>query len=580
MISNMTPAPVGRLSPAPVGRLSPAATPRRAVAREARQTWTLPVLLLVLLLATTDAEELVGFYSWNWGSGSTGPAGANVGVAFTGLVDLGKAVAQYTPGAAWCCPPLDTPSRLVCVGGGNSAGTFTPAAIDAIARNVSLAAAANYTGILFDVEQVKGPASATAPAFRRAFAAAKRAGLTVGVTTSHSAPYDTDTPQDAIDLVKAWVADPNVDILSPQLYSSGSESAPEFAETSSCVEQGCLWSLYDNFRGSFAPSIVEASQFATVQQFFAANTSVRVDGFVQWKQQRGGGDERRARLTSPSPDDDGDGNRLALASYLASHMVVQHSKPWALVGTDAPGARVNATVTGDGKTFSTVADAISGRWRLDLPARPPTTDSTVGVTVSISSSSSPSVVLEDVLFGELYVCSGQSNMQLAVIDTNNSAFEIARAGSHGPGLRILQVALEGSNYNVTAPQANLTVDIPWGRPSPANVAGMSAVCYYFGVERITRQPNMPVGMIASSWGGTAIEVWMDPAALASCGVGSSSGPSDDTTSDVLVEVSIDPGLGGAVDAGPPTIHSTLWNSMLAPLASALSVEGFLWYQVS
>jgi hypothetical protein len=49
---------------------------------------------------------VVGYYSWNWGSGSTGPPGSNIGIAFTGLVDLSKALSGYTPGAAWCCPDL------------------------------------------------------------------------------------------------------------------------------------------------------------------------------------------------------------------------------------------------------------------------------------------------------------------------------------------------------------------------------------------------------------------------------------------------------------------------------------------
>jgi hypothetical protein len=79
------------------------------------------------------------------------------------------------------------------------------------------------------MEGLHRPASAVVPAFRAAFAAAKANGIKVAVTTSHSAPYSTDTPQDAIDMVKAWVADANVDILSPQLYSSGQETSPEFA---------------------------------------------------------------------------------------------------------------------------------------------------------------------------------------------------------------------------------------------------------------------------------------------------------------------------------------------------------------
>ncbi len=100
------------------------------------------------------------------------------------------------------------------------------------------------------------------PLYQEAFKTAKNLGLTTVVTTSHSAPYDTDTPADAVALVKAWVADLNLDIISPQLYSSGMESAPEFELTSSCASSGCTWNLYQGSKARFVPSIVNASHYA------------------------------------------------------------------------------------------------------------------------------------------------------------------------------------------------------------------------------------------------------------------------------------------------------------------------------
>ena len=90
---------------------------------------------------------------------------------------------------------------------------------------------------MYDVEEVDGPASETVPAFAAAFADLKKAGLAVGVTVSHSAPYATDTPADAVALAKAFASDKNVDIISPQLYSSGTETAPQFDETASCAKE-------------------------------------------------------------------------------------------------------------------------------------------------------------------------------------------------------------------------------------------------------------------------------------------------------------------------------------------------------
>ena len=116
---------------------------------------------------------------------------------------------------------------------------------------------------MFDAEEIVGSASVMVPAFHGAFAACKAANLSVGVTVSHSAPYQTDTPADAVALIKAWAADASIDILSPQLYSSGSEAAPEFAETASCKDAGCTWALYTGSKAAFAPSIVDATQLDT-----------------------------------------------------------------------------------------------------------------------------------------------------------------------------------------------------------------------------------------------------------------------------------------------------------------------------
>lgn len=122
------------------------------------------------------------------------------------------------------------------------------------------------------------------PLFAKAFEACKAANLSVGVTVSHSAPYQTDTPTDAVALVKAWAADPNIDILSPQLYSSGSEPAPEFDATNSCKEAGCTWQLYVGSKAAFAPSIVDPSHLAAVKQFFAP-LGITPAGYFQWKQE-------------------------------------------------------------------------------------------------------------------------------------------------------------------------------------------------------------------------------------------------------------------------------------------------------
>jgi sialate O-acetylesterase len=111
-------------------------------------------------------------------------------------------------------------------------------------------------------------------------------------------------------------------------------------------------------------------------------------------------------------------------------------------------------------------------------------------------------------------------MGLGTAGTINASAVIAAAGTHGTGLRIMQVMNEDPQYcNVTAPQDDFTTQIAWSHPTPNTTGVFSAVCYYTGLQMSLTHPSVPIGMIASSWGGTAIEPWMGPNALTECGEG-------------------------------------------------------------
>ena len=108
-----------------------------------------------------------------------------------------------------------------------------------------------------------------------------------------------------------------------------------------------------------------------------------------------------------------------------------------------------------------------GRWSVQLPALPP---SLLPTTLNVSSSAADDAKLgfDDVLVGEMYVCSGQSNMGLQVQATVNASAYIAAAGERAASLRIAQVANAAEYYNVTTPQTDLALSIPWARPGPAS----------------------------------------------------------------------------------------------------------------
>lgn len=183
----------------------------------------------------------------------------------------------------------------------------------------------------------------------------------------------------------------------------------------------------------------------------------------------------------------------------------------------------------------------------------------------------------------IYTCTAwQSNMELSVSWCYNYARFVAESPTVGATLRIAQVALLPRYYNVTEPQTNLTLSTPWSRADTTNVAGMSAIAYFTALEMVRKHPDVPIGAIASSWGGTAMEPWMPPAAF-SCGDAPGKVSTLTTT---YTARNADPGLYSAgrhpmveLEAGPPGLRSTLWNSMIAPLLT-LKLSGWFWYQVS
>ena len=101
------------------------------------------------------------------------------------------------------------------------------------------------------------------------------------VTTSHSAPYSAQTDEIRIGFVESWVNSDDIDVISPQLYTSGAEGTPEF-EASSGTSGPVGYEHYMHVKARFVPSVSTADQVDTVKEFFAKK-GVRVDGFVQWQ---------------------------------------------------------------------------------------------------------------------------------------------------------------------------------------------------------------------------------------------------------------------------------------------------------
>jgi sialate O-acetylesterase len=182
-------------------------------------------------------------------------------------------------------------------------------------------------------------------------------------------------------------------------------------------------------------------------------------------------------------------SQLQLPAIISDHMVVQQNKPLAVYGTDFAGQRV--TVQFGDQSDATTADP-SGRWKVMVKPPP------AGGPYQLSISGSSQRTISDVLVGEVWLCSGQSNMQWSVSVTKNAQQEIAQA--KWPMIRLFNVP----NVNRRTPQDDVSAE--WVSCSPQTVGGFSAVGYFFG-RHLHQQLNVPIGLINSSWGGTAAEAW-------------------------------------------------------------------------
>jgi sialate O-acetylesterase len=200
---------------------------------------------------------------------------------------------------------------------------------------------------------------------------------------------------------------------------------------------------------------------------------------------------------------------LRLPSIFGDHMVVQAGRRVSVWGHDLPGTRVLVRVSPDAQAggqaqglapveeAQALADA-SGRWALTLGALPP------GGPYQLELRGSGTLVLHDVLAGEVWLGSGQSNMDMPMRATQDADAELARATI--PPLRFFTVEWSPA----LAPAEDLQGR--WQVCSPASARPFSGLAYYFGKE-LQAALGRPVGMIVSSWGGTPAELWTPRPAL-------------------------------------------------------------------
>ena len=257
---------------------------------------------------------------------------------------------------------------------------------------------------------------------------------------------------------------------------------------------------------------------------------------------------------------------LRLGAPFTDHLVVQHDRPVVVWGWDDAGREIEVQL--DGKTATTSAGP-DGRWEVKID--PPK----AGGPYRLSVVGSETITLEDVLSGEVWLASGQSNMEWTVAKSEGATEMIADATNSQ--IRFLLVP------KTAAEEPEDRVDARWEVVSPATVPEFSAVAYLFA-QRLQAELGRPVGILQAAWGGSKIQAWMPPDAL-DAHPGANELRKDYRDAVALQEGRVANWEANGRPGKKPTVSasatqrglSILDNGMMHPL-QPYAIRGAIWYQ--
>lgn len=249
--------------------------------------------------------------------------------------------------------------------------------------------------------------------------------------------------------------------------------------------------------------------------------------------------------------------KVKLPSILADNMVLQQKSEVKLWGWAEPNTKVKITNSWDKKSYVTIADN-NGNWllKVNTPA--------AGGPYEIIISDGEKLALKNILIGEVWFCSGQSNMEMPMQGFDRQPIKggndiIAKAKATVP-IRIFNTDVEaGKRIRQFSKQVQTDIKGQWLENNSENVAVTSAAAYYFA-RYVQEVLNVPVGIIVSSLGGSAVEAWMSREAI-----------------EPFKEIDLSILDNNVEIKNPQQIPCVLYNAKLAPLIN-FAIKGFLWYQ--
>jgi len=277
---------------------------------------------------------------------------------------------------------------------------------------------------------------------------------------------------------------------------------------------------------------------------------------------------------------------VTLPRILSSHMVVQRDVPVHVWGMASPGETVTVTFRGESRT--TAANEL-GRWETYLKPGAAGGPFTMTVQSGAAAATAQTITLDDVLVGDVWIASGQSNMEFEMRKAATAAEDLSKANI--AEMRLLMVKKKAAEYA----QADVETD-GWEASTPETARDFSAVAWYFARE-IGQREHVPVGVIDSTWGGTVAEAWTRLTALGEdaslAPVFAVRGEMTDAEGDLLLRDKMEEQQREAAKAAgnaepqfpwrpwhPPLASwgpGLLWNGMIAPL-TPMAIRGVIWYQ--
>ncbi len=235
-----------------------------------------------------------------------------------------------------------------------------------------------------------------------------------------------------------------------------------------------------------------------------------------------------------------------LPSFFSDNMMLQQNENVNIWGQDSPNAEI--IITGSWGIKKQTRAGNDGKWEISIPT------TFAGGPYSITVEGTEIIQIDNVLFGEIWLCSGQSNMEMPLKGLTNQP--ISESNEH-----ILQSRNQKIRYFEVEKNTSLTplrdVKGKWKIAEPNTAKDFSAVAYFFG-KKLYDMTSLPIGLIESSWGGSSAEAWTDKETLKNF-------------PEIEVPDEIDKNMP------PQRTPTLLYNAMIHPLAK-YNIKGAIWYQ--